>query len=91
MGHVGRFYPQKNHEFLIDVFAELHKRKVNAKLLLLGDGPLQEVIRQKVETLGLAELVVFAGLQKDPAPFYSAMDVFVFPSSYVYIKESEFI
>ena len=80
VGHVGRFYPQKNHEFLIDVFAELHKRKVNAKLLLLGDGPLQEVIRQKVETLGLAEFVVFAGLQKDPAPFYSAMDVFAFPS-----------
>lgn len=80
VGHVGRFYPQKNHEFLIDVFAELHKRKVNAKLLLLGDGPLQEVIRQKVENLDLAEFVVFAGLQKDPAPFYSAMDVFAFPS-----------
>lgn len=80
VGHVGRFYPQKNHEFLIDVFAELHKQKSNAKLLLLGDGPLQEKIRQKVETLGLGGAVIFAGLQKEPAPFYSAMDVFVFPS-----------
>lgn len=80
IGHVGRFYPQKNHEFLIDVFSEVCKQKPNAKLLLLGEGPLQEKIRQKVETLGLAESVVFAGLQKDPAPFYSAMDVFAFPS-----------
>lgn len=80
VGHVGRFYPQKNHEFLIDVFAEFHKLKVNAKLLLLGDGPLQERIKQKVEALGLSNAVIFAGLQKDPAPFYSAMDVFAFPS-----------
>ena len=80
IGHVGRFYPQKNHDFLIDVFSEVRKQKPNAKLLLLGDGPLQEKIRQKVGSLGLAEAVVFAGLQKDPAPFYSAMDVFAFPS-----------
>ena len=80
VGHVGRFYPQKNHDFLIDVFSDVHKQKPNAKLLLLGDGPLQDKIRQKVDSLGLTESVVFAGLQKDPAPFYSAMDVFCFPS-----------
>ncbi len=80
VGHVGRFYPQKNHEFLIDFFAEFHKRTANAKLLLLGEGPLQEHIKQKVESLGLANAVIFAGLQKDVAPFYSAMDVFAFPS-----------
>lgn len=80
VGHVGRFYPQKNHDFLIDVFGEVHKQKPNAKLLLLGDGPLQEKIKSKVESLGLAEAVIFAGLQKEPAPFYSTMDVFAFPS-----------
>lgn len=80
VGHVGRFYPQKNHDFLIDIFSEVHKQKPNAKLLLLGDGPLQKKIRQKVEILDIAESVVFAGLQKDPAPFYSAMDAFCFPS-----------
>lgn len=80
VGHVGRFYPQKNHEFLIDIFAEFHKRTANAKLLLLGDGPLQEHIKQKVESLGLTNTVIFAGLQKDVAPFYNAMDAFAFPS-----------
>ena len=80
VGHVGRFFPQKNHEFLIDVFAKFHKQKVNAKLLLLGEGPLQEHIKQKVESLGLSNCVSFVGLQKNVAPFYSAMDVFAFPS-----------
>ena len=80
MGHVGRFYPQKNHEFLIDMFSEFHKQESNAKLLLLGDGPLQESIRRKVRFLGLEQFVVFAGLQKNPASFYNAMDVFCFPS-----------
>ncbi|MBP5247488.1 MAG: glycosyltransferase [Fibrobacter sp.] len=80
VGHVGRFYPQKNHTFLIDVFAELYKKKSSAKLLLLGDGPLQEQVKQKVNSLGLSNAVIFVGLQKDTAPFYSAMDVFAFPS-----------
>lgn len=80
IGHVGRFYPQKNHEFLIDIFAEVHKQKSSTKLLLLGDGPLQEHIKQKVELLGLSDVVFFAGLQKNSASFYSAMDVFCFPS-----------
>jgi len=65
---------------LIDVFRDVHKHKPNAKLLLLGDGPLQDKIRQKVEAIGISESVIFAGLQKDSAPFYSAMDIFTFPS-----------
>ena len=80
IGHVGRFYPQKNHEFLIDVFAEVHKLKSSTKLLLLGEGPLQKRIRQKIDGLGLTNSVIFAGLQKNLTPFYSAMDVFAFPS-----------
>jgi len=80
VGHVGRFFPQKNHAFLIDIFAEVVKSRPNSKLLLLGDGPLQNVIQKKVKMLGLSDKVIFAGLQKNPAPFYSAMDVFCFPS-----------
>ena len=80
IGHVGRFYPQKNHEFLIKTFEYVHKQKPSAKLLLLGDGPLQDKIRRLVEKLGLSKSVIFAGLQKDPVPFYCAMDVFCLPS-----------
>ena len=80
IGHVGRFYPQKNHEFLIDVINAVHKFKPNAKLLLLGEGPLQDDVQKKVERLNLNESVIFAGLQKVPSLFYNAMDLFCLPS-----------
>lgn len=41
IGHVGRFMFQKNHEFLIDVFAEAYKKNPHMALLLVGDGPLR--------------------------------------------------
>ncbi len=36
IGHVGRFNPQKNHDFLIEVFNEIQKRCDKAVLLLVG-------------------------------------------------------
>ena len=80
VGHVGRFFPEKNHEFLVEVFAEMLKRAPSMKLLLLGDGPLQERIKQKIEALGISKSVILAGLQKFTMPFYCAMDIFCLPS-----------
>ena len=61
IGHVGRFVELKNHDFLLDVFAEVVRRKPNACLLLIGDGPLQEAIVQKTKRLGLTDKVVLRG------------------------------
>ena len=82
IGHVGRFMKQKNHEFLIDIFAELVKQKEGVVLLLIGDGPLMEVIRKKVDTLGLTNNVIFLGVRSDVSDLYNVMDVFLFPSLY---------
>lgn len=82
VGHTGRFVTQKNHRFLLDVFAEIHKRRGDAVLLLAGDGPLRESIRRRAEQLGLAERVLFLGMRDDVDDLLQAMDVFVFPSLY---------
>ena len=82
IGHVGRFMYQKNHDFIIDVFNELLKKKPNSKLLLIGDGPLQNKIKNKVNTLNLNQNVIFLGLRSDVSLLYSLMDVFVLPSWY---------
>lgn len=82
IGHVGRFVTVKNHTFLIDVFNEVSKEKDNAVLLLVGDGPLQSEIEDKVKQLGLRDRVIFYGSTTEVAPLYNAMDVFVFPSLY---------
>ena len=82
VGHAGRFMTQKNHNFLIDVFAEIHRRRENSVLLLAGDGPLMDEIRAKVYGLGLADSVIFLGSVNDMEKYYQAMDVFILPSLY---------
>ena len=82
VGHVGRFMYQKNHDFLIDVFKEIHKQNSDSILLLVGDGPLQDQIRQKVNKLGLSDSVSFLGLRQDVPDLLQAMDAFVLPSHY---------
>ena len=82
IGHVGRFMKPKNHEFLIDVFAEVAKQKENSVLLLVGEGELLENIREKVKKLKLTEKVMFLGIRKDVSDLYNVMDVFVLPSLY---------
>lgn len=80
VGHVGRLHPQKNHDFLIEVFAEIKKKKPDAELILVGTGPLEEKVRSKVADMGLIENVQFLGNRKDMNRIYQAMDIFVFPS-----------
>ena len=82
IGHIGRFVQQKNHEFLIEIFNEIHKQNKNTILLLAGDGPLKEEIENKVKELGLEKNVQFLGQRKDANELYQAFDAFVLPSLY---------
>lgn len=80
VGHVGRFHSQKNHRFLIEVFKEIKERRNNAKLLLVGSGPLEDEIKKQIHEMNLDGSVVILGNRKDMDKIYQAMDVFVFPS-----------
>lgn len=83
IGHVGAFSQQKNHDLLVDIFRHVYERDPNAWLLLVGDGPLGEKVRTKVERLKLTERVTFAGVRDDvPELMVHAMDVFLFPSRF---------
>lgn len=82
IGHVGRFSKQKNHEFIIDIFDELHKRDSNSFLLLVGDGEIKEKIIEKVKKRNLSDYVIFYGNSSNVNELYQAMDCFVFPSKF---------
>ena len=82
VGHVGRFVKQKNHTFLIDVFNEYHRKNPDSKLLLIGSGPLEDRIKNKVDKLELSESVLFLGQRDNTNKLYSVMDVFCLPSLY---------
>jgi len=83
IGHVGRFFEQKNHMFLIDIASEVAKRVPDMRLLLIGNGPLYEKVREQVAEKGLGNRVIFAGVRPDVSRLMlGAMDTFVFPSLY---------
>lgn len=82
IGHIGRFHPQKNHDFLIDVFNEVYKKNKKAILILIGEGELKTSIEEKVKKLKLDNNVFFAGTRSDISDLFQGMDVFVFPSLY---------
>jgi len=86
LGHAGRFTYQKNHEFLIEVFAKVKEKEPFAKLLLAGDAvedmSFMENAKKQVEDLGLTDSVYFLGMRNDAHKLFSAMDVFLLPSRF---------
>lgn len=80
IGHIGRFWPQKNHAFLLDIFAEVHRKSPQSTLLLVGEGPLKGQVQQKAADLGLQEHIRFLGARDDVDQLLQAMDVFLLPS-----------
>ena len=86
VGHVGRFFPEKNHVFLINIFAENHRRIPDSKLGLVGSGekgdndPYVYLAKEQVKKNGLEKYVIFTGVREDIPDILQAMDTFVFPS-----------
>lgn len=80
IGHVGRFHPQKNHLFLVDIFAKVHEKNPNSILMLVGIGELMNLVKEKVAEYKLNDRVIFAGSRSDVNELLSAFDVFLFPS-----------
>ena len=80
IGHIGRFMTQKNHKFLIDIFNEFQKKNDSAILLLVGEGELQQNIKDYVKELNIENKVNFLGIRNDIPNLLMAMDCFVMPS-----------
>lgn len=81
VGHVGRFSPEKNHVFLVDVFREIKQKQKNAYLLMIGVGDT-EYVTDKLNAYGLHDCYQILSHRKDVHELLAAMDVFVFPSIY---------
>ncbi len=81
VGNVGRFSAQKNHRFIVDIFAHLHRLDPTALLVLVGGGgDTERRTRERVRRLGLTNDVRFMGTRADIATLLQGIDVFLFPS-----------
>ncbi|HYW12572.1 MAG TPA: glycosyltransferase family 4 protein [Longimicrobium sp.] len=81
-GTVARLVPLKGHGLLLDAIPELVRRVPDARVLLVGGGPLREVLEARVRTLGMERHVVFAGeVPRERVPaMIGALDVLVHTS-----------
>lgn len=82
VGHIGRYTKEKNHAFVLKIFSELKKLNDDARLLMIGGGPLHTQITQASERMGIFSDTVFTGVRSDVDQLVQAMDIFVLPSLY---------
>ena len=78
--NVGSFVKEKNHEFLLEVFAQYIKDDKAHELWLIGDGPLSSDLEAQCKSLEIARNVKFLGYQNNAVAFIKAADMMVMPS-----------
>ena len=82
LGNIGRFIPQKNQLFLLDVFKAVYAQNPDSILVICGDGKLRPQAEEKARSLGIASAVRFLGQISNVQDVYQALDLFVLPSLY---------
>ena len=81
LGFIGSFYAYEGLSLLLDAMPEILVRIPEARLLLVGGGPMESALQQQVETLDLGGKVVFTGRvpHEQVQQYYDLVDVFVYP------------
>jgi len=78
---VGRLVEQKNLPLLLEAFSRVIE-KMDARLVILGEGPLRGTLERKVAALGLERAVKLSGFMTNPASAYNSADLFVLSSDF---------
>ncbi|MFB7845110.1 CDP-glycerol glycerophosphotransferase family protein [Microbacterium sp. NPDC056052] len=79
---VGRLSPEKNHARLIRSFLAVHRAHPEARLLIVGGGPLQGELQRQIDEAGLSDAAFLTGVQRNPYALLAASDCFVLSSLY---------
>jgi len=79
---VGRLHQQKNFSLLIKAYDLFRRNHPQAKLWIVGDGPLLSSLGNLVDELGLQNCVKFFGWHKNLERFYHRADLFIFASNW---------
>ncbi len=80
-GIVARLSEEKGHNYLLEAFRKVLGKEPDARLLIVGDGPLKKSLLEKHEQLGFKGEVIFTGAQRNIPEYLSIIDVFVLSST----------
>jgi glycosyltransferase involved in cell wall biosynthesis len=76
----GQLIPRKGHRYLLEAVADLLPRKPPVRLIIFGDGYLNNQLRAQAASLGLGGTVQFAGFRDDLDEFIACFDLLVHPA-----------
>jgi len=76
----GQLIPRKGHNYLLQAMADLRHEYPHVRLLIFGEGYLGNQLRAQAATLGLGDIVQFAGFREDLDSFVSCFDIFAHPA-----------
>lgn len=82
IGHIGRFTPQKNHEFMLRLMQEMIVINRNVILICVGDGKDLIKVKRKFKEANLDNNVRFVGARKDIKVLLNLFEVFILPSKF---------
>lgn len=77
--NIGRLAKEKGQRYLIELVSKI-ARKIKFKLVILGEGPLYDSLKELTLRLGVQDSVIFGGLRKNVASFLRYSDLFIFTS-----------
>jgi glycosyltransferase EpsF len=82
IGTIGRFHPQKNPEFILEIIKSYKQLNTNFKFIWAGDGELKQEIEKKASQLCLLDNILFLGHINNANEILMILDAFILPSLY---------
>jgi len=81
LGFIGSFYAYEGIPLILDALPEIIKQQPNIRLLLVGGGPQEQIIKEKVAKTQLEDYVIFTGrVSHDKVQdYYNQVDIFIYP------------
>lgn len=79
---IGRFCTAKNFDNVPDICRQILQSGLNVKWYLIGFGPDENLIRQKIKEAGMEDRVIILGKKSNPYPYIKCCDLYVQPSRY---------
>jgi L-malate glycosyltransferase len=78
--HVSNFRPVKRPADCVEILSRVRSAGVNARLVMVGDGPERSAVNYRSEQLGVADHTIFVGKQANISDYLGVADVFLLPS-----------
>ena len=82
IGNVARLSKQKNQIYSLKIIKKLLDENINARLILIGNGEDEELLKYEAKRMGVEKKTIFLGIRSDINKLLSGLDIFILPSLY---------